>query len=126
MTATAQHTVRLGVTELEVSPFAFDDWRSGAPFFTGEDFRRNLEIVRELQRFAQERFGVSVSRSAIVWTLANPAVQVAIVGARHPGHIEDSVSAAGLDLSNDDFEQLDRIMAGSVAMSGPHPEMMPE
>ena len=67
-----------------------------------------------------------MSRLAIAWTLANPAVQVAIVGARHPGHIEDSVAAAELNLGTDDLEQTDRVMAGSVAMGGPHPEMMPE
>lgn len=110
----------------ENTTFASDDWRSGAPFFKGDDFHRNLEVVGELKRFAQERFDVSVSRLAIAWTLANPAIQVAIVGARHPGHIEDSVAAAGLDLSKDDLEQIDRITAGSVAMGGPHPEMMPE
>jgi aryl-alcohol dehydrogenase-like predicted oxidoreductase len=67
-----------------------------------------------------------VSRLAITWTLANPAVHVAIVGARHPGHIEDSVAAAELSLSEADLEQIDRIMAGAVPMTGPHPEMMPE
>jgi aryl-alcohol dehydrogenase-like predicted oxidoreductase len=110
----------------EHTTFAPDDWRSGALFFKGEDFRRNIEVVRELQRFAQERLGVSVSRMAIAWTLANPAVQVTIVGARHPGHIEDSVAAAELELSEDDLAEIDRIMAGAVTMGGPHPEMMPE
>jgi aryl-alcohol dehydrogenase-like predicted oxidoreductase len=109
----------------ENTTFAPDDWRSGAPFFKGEGFRRNLEVVRELERFASE-LEVSVSRLAIAWTLANPAVEVAIVGARHPGHVEDSVAAAELSLSEADLEQIDRIMAGSVAMTGPHPEMMPE
>jgi aryl-alcohol dehydrogenase-like predicted oxidoreductase len=109
----------------ENTTFAPDDWRSGAPFFKGEGFHRNLGVVQELERFASE-LGVSVSRLAIAWTLANPAVQVAIVGARHPGHIEDSVAAAELSLSEADLEQIDRIMAGSVAMTGPHPEMMPE
>jgi aryl-alcohol dehydrogenase-like predicted oxidoreductase len=110
----------------ENTTFAPDDWRSGAPFFKGEEFRRNLEVVRELKRFASEEKGVSVSRLAITWTLANPAVHVAIVGARHPGHIEDSVAAAELSLSEADLEQIDRIMAGAVPMTGPHPEMMPE
>jgi len=68
---------------------------------------------------------VSVSRLAIAWTLANPAVQVAIVGARHPGHIEESVAAADLNLSGADLEEIDRIMADSVPLSGPSPEMMP-
>ena len=33
--------------------FAPDDWRSGAPFFKGDDFHRNLEAVRRLQTFAR-------------------------------------------------------------------------
>ena len=110
----------------ENTSFADDDWRSGAPFFKGEEFRRNLGIVRELERFASDQLGVSVSRLAIAWTLANPAGQAAIVGARHPGHIEDSVAAAELSLSESDLEQIDRIMERSAPMTGPHPEMMPE
>jgi aryl-alcohol dehydrogenase-like predicted oxidoreductase len=110
----------------ENTTFASDDWRSGAPFFKGEDFRRNVAVVRELERFASDELGVSVSRLAIAWTLANPAVKVAIVGARHPHHIADSVAAAELSLSEADLERIDRIMAGSAPMTGPHPEMMPE
>jgi aryl-alcohol dehydrogenase-like predicted oxidoreductase len=53
-------------------------------------------------------------------------VDVTIVGTRHPGHIADSVAAAELSLSEADLKQIDRITARSVAMTGPHPEMMPE
>ncbi len=110
----------------EETKFAAGDWRRSAPFFKGEEFRRNLEVVGELERFASERLGASVSQLAIAWTLTNPAVQVAIVGARHPGHIKDSVAAAELSLSEADLAEIDRIMAASVPMAGPHPEMMPE
>jgi aryl-alcohol dehydrogenase-like predicted oxidoreductase len=110
----------------EQTTFPADDWRSGAPFFKGDVYRRNVEVVRELGRFASEQLGVSVSRLAIAWALANPAVQVAIVGARHPDHIEDSVAAAQLSLSEADLARIDRIMADSTPMTGPSPEMMPE
>jgi aryl-alcohol dehydrogenase-like predicted oxidoreductase len=110
----------------EDTRFASDDWRSGAPFFKGEDYRRNLETVHELERFASDELGASVSQLAIAWALANPAVQVAIVGARHPQHIAESVAAAELSLSEADLERIDGIMAGSVPLSGPSPEMMPE
>jgi aryl-alcohol dehydrogenase-like predicted oxidoreductase len=96
------------------------------PVRRGRGDRCNVQVARELERFASQELGVSVSRLAIAWTLANPAVQVAIVGARHPGHIEDSVAAAELALSQVDLERIDRIVADSVSMTGPHPEMMPE
>ena len=110
----------------EDTTFAPDDWRSGAPFFKGEEYRHNVQVVRELERFASEELGVSVSRLAIAWALANPAVQVAIVGARSPRHIEDSVAAAELRLSQDELEQIDRIVSSAALLSGPSPEMMPE
>jgi diketogulonate reductase-like aldo/keto reductase len=55
--------------------------------------------------------------------LANPAVHVAIVGARSPRHVEASVAAARLRLSEVDLERIDRIVAGSVAIAGPFPEL---
>jgi aryl-alcohol dehydrogenase-like predicted oxidoreductase len=109
----------------ERTTFDPSDWRSGAPFFKGEDFGRNLEVVRELERFASEELDSSVSQLAIAWTLANPAVHAAIVGARSPSHIEDSIGAAELELSDDQLGSIDQIMAGSVPVAGPAPEMMP-
>lgn len=118
------HGLLSGTMREDVS-LADDDWRRGNPAFHGSAFKRNLEVVDELRRFATEQLGCSVAQLAVAWTLANPAVSVAIVGARHPNHIEDSVAAARLSLSHDDLEQIDRIMAGSVAIGGPSPEAMP-
>jgi aryl-alcohol dehydrogenase-like predicted oxidoreductase len=91
--------------------------------FEGEAFRRNLKKVSELERFAANELGTSVAQLAVAWTLANPAVHVAIVGARSPGHIEESAAAAELRLSEADLEQIDRIMGSSVGVAGPFPEM---
>ena len=81
--------------------------------------------MRKLADLASER-GISVSRLAVAWTLANPAVQVAIVGARSARHIEDSVAAAQVSLSDADLKQIEQIVAGAVPMSGPSPEIMPD
>jgi aryl-alcohol dehydrogenase-like predicted oxidoreductase len=105
----------------EHTSFAADDWRSHSPVFEGETFRRNLETVRELERWAAER-GHTVSQLAIAWTLAHPAVDVAIVGARRPAHIEDSVGAADVELTAEDLAEIDQIMAGAVTVAGPSPE----
>jgi aryl-alcohol dehydrogenase-like predicted oxidoreductase len=105
--------------------FAEEDWRSGSPVFRGGDFRRNLEVVDVLKGFAADSMGCTVAQLAIAWTLANPAVDVAIVGARGPAHIQESIAAAELSLSEPDLEQIDRVMAESVAVGGPSPEAMP-
>lgn len=105
----------------ENATFADDDWRSGSPLFQGEALRRNIAVVRELERLASQR-GVEVGQLAIAWTLSNPAVHVAIVGARSNPHIASAVQAADLKLSGDDLKEIDRVMEGAVAAPGPSPE----
>jgi aryl-alcohol dehydrogenase-like predicted oxidoreductase len=109
----------------EHTTFEPDDWRSRNPSFAGDRFHRNLETVRELQRFATQELGRTISQLALAWTLANPAVQVAIVGAQHARHVEDAVAATSLQLGEHELKQIDRIMAGATAFTGPAPEMMP-
>ncbi len=84
------HGLLSGVLTAE-SSFAADDWRSKRAVFRGEPYRRNLRIVSALVRFAELELGTSVSRLAVAWALANPAVHVAIVGTRNPKHIDDLV-----------------------------------
>ena len=118
------HGLLTGTMDADTS-FAGGDWRGGSPVFQGDSFRRNLEVVDQLKRFAADELGCSVAQLAVAWTLANPAVDVAIVGARHPAHIKHTLAAAELSLSEAALAQIDRIMAGSVAVGGPFPEAMP-
>jgi aryl-alcohol dehydrogenase-like predicted oxidoreductase len=109
----------------EATTFPPDDWRSTSPLFHGGAFRANLAIVDALKRFADER-GCAVGQLAIAWTLANPAVDVAIVGARNPRQIEQTAPAAELRLTPDDLAQIERIVSDAVPVGGPAPEAMPE
>ena len=104
--------------------FADDDWRGTSAVFMDETYRRNLETVHELEKFAADR-GITVSQLAIAWTLANPAVHVAIVGARQVGHVQDSLGAAEISLTALDLDEIDHIMADAAPVAGPSPEGMP-
>lgn len=101
--------------------FAPGDWRANSDLFRGDTFRRNLRIVEELKAFAAER-GTTVARLAIAWTLANPAVHVAIVGARTPDQISATLPAAEVRLSPDDLAHIEKITRGEVPVGGPVPE----
>jgi len=105
----------------ENTTFAADDWRADSPMFTGAGYRQNLAAVQSLEKFAADR-GITVSQLAIAWTLANPAVHVAIVGARKARHVEDSLAAADLTLRAEDLAEIDTIMATAVPATGPSPE----
>jgi len=110
-------------TLTENTTFASDDWRSTSAMFTGDTYRHNLAAVRALEKFAAEG-GMTVSQLAIAWTLANPAVHVAIVGARQANHVQDSIAAADIFLSNTDLADIDKIMASATPVAGPSPEGM--
>ena len=102
--------------------FAPDDWRSKSDVFRGEPYRRNLRVVSALDRFAELELGTSVSRLAIAWALANPAVHVAIVGTRNPRHIDDAVAAADLELDPSALRRIEDIISDEVRVGGPSPE----
>jgi aryl-alcohol dehydrogenase-like predicted oxidoreductase len=103
------------------SRFAADDWRSKSAVFKGDLYQANLRVVAELEQFAQE-MGTKVDRLAVAWVLANPAVDVAIVGTRNPRHVDDAIAATELRLDTDAMSRIDQIMAGAVPVGGPSPE----
>jgi aryl-alcohol dehydrogenase-like predicted oxidoreductase len=107
----------------ETTTFAPDDWRSKSDMFAGDAFRRNLGIVRRLEEFASDR-GMTVAQLAIAWTLANPAVDVAIVGARNPEQIRQTAPAAEIQLSPQDLARIENMVRDEIQVGGPAPEQM--
>ncbi|MFG2077062.1 aldo/keto reductase [Nonomuraea maritima] len=107
----------------EHTTFPGDDWRSHSPDFAGPAYHRNLEAVAELRRYAG-CLGITIGQLAVAWVLSHPSVHVAIVGARDPLHLEESLEAAELTLGPDDLAEIDRIMTGTTPLTGPCPEGM--
>jgi aryl-alcohol dehydrogenase-like predicted oxidoreductase len=107
----------------ESTTFDADDWRGHSPDFTGETFHRNLAVVEQLKEFAQQR-DLTLPQLAVAWTLANPAVHVAIVGARRPGQLTETAAAADITLSDPDLKEIDEIVTDAASVWGPHPEGM--
>jgi aryl-alcohol dehydrogenase-like predicted oxidoreductase len=113
----------LSGTMTPATTFPEDDWRSHSSDFTGETFQGNLQVVDLLRRYAQER-DMKLPQLAVAWTLSHPAVDVAIIGARRPAHLADTVAAADMGLSAADRSEIDRIIADAVPVVGPSPEGM--
>jgi aryl-alcohol dehydrogenase-like predicted oxidoreductase len=103
--------------------FARDDWRSKSPMFEGEYYACNLRVVAKLRALATE-LGFTLPQLAIGWTLANPAVQVAIVGTRDRDHVDEALAAAKVDLDYEVMQRIDALLVDAVRMAGPSPEGM--
>lgn len=112
----------LSGTMTEAMSFPPPDWRSHSDMFTGDQFADNLRAVSKLTHVARGDLGMPVSRLAVAWTLANPAVHAAIVGTRNPAHIDDAIAAADLNLGTDVLDEIDSILTSSSPTTGPTPD----
>jgi aryl-alcohol dehydrogenase-like predicted oxidoreductase len=90
------------------------DHRHNDPQFQEPRLTANLELAAGLQRVA-EKNRRSVSQLAIAWDLRRPEVTAAIVGARRPSQIEETIGAADWQLAADDLAEIDRLLAKQQA-----------
>jgi aryl-alcohol dehydrogenase-like predicted oxidoreductase len=89
-----------------------DDWRKEFnPHFQEPALSANLKLVDGLRPIAM-RNGKTVAQLAIAWVLRRPEVTAAIVGARRPAHIEETVAAGDWVLSPAEVAEIDTLLAG--------------
>jgi len=88
-----------------VASLPSSDWRKSDPDFRDPRLTHNLAIRDSLLRIAK-RHQTSVSCVAIGWVLAQPGVTAAIGGARSPQQVREMLSAARLELSTADLDEI--------------------
>src|SRR5882762_2251672 len=91
-----------------------DDWRRDHPDFTEPDLSRNLALVDRLREIGN-RYKRSAGEVAVAWTLHNPAVTGAIVGARNAGQAERAMRAGELRLTDEEVNQIEAFFADAAA-----------
>jgi aryl-alcohol dehydrogenase-like predicted oxidoreductase len=95
----------------DMNRVAEDDWRrTRSPYFQEPALSKNLEFVEKLRPIAA-RHGATVGQLAIAWTLANPAVTAAIVGARNAGQVEQNAEAMNVKLTDEDVAEIEGLLA---------------
>ena len=72
-----------------------------------------LNAVQELRPLA-EQAGLSLAQLAIAWTLQNPNVSAAIIGASRPEQVTENAAAAGVVLDDDLLAAIDKTLEGLV------------
>ncbi len=93
------------------------DFRSRAPRFTGENLDRNLDLVEALRAVADAK-GATVAQVAIAWVLSQDEGIVPLVGARTRERLAESLTAAELELFDDDLAAIDVAVPAHSAAGG--------
>ena len=98
------------MTRERISKLPKDDWRKGHADFNEPNLSRNLALVERVQQIAKHH-GRSPGEVAIAWTLKNPAVTGAIVGARNAKQADGVMHAGDLNLSGDEVLEIAEFFA---------------
>ncbi|MCC8244749.1 aldo/keto reductase family protein [Saccharothrix luteola] len=72
-----------------------------------------LTKVQQLKPLADEA-GLSLAQLAVAWTLQNPNVASAIIGASRPEQVHENVKAAGVKLEDELLKKIDDVLEGVV------------
>ena len=94
--------------------FDEDDFRKNHPRFQGENFQRNLDLVREVEKMAVEK-GCTTAQLALAWVLAQGEDVVPIPGTKHVKYLDENIGALEVQLSDADLRRLDEILPPGAA-----------
>lgn len=94
------------MTRERIANMPDDDWRKRDEEFNEPRLSRNLKL-QDLLSDIGKAHGHSAAVVAIAWTLQNPAVTAAIVGARRPSQIDGFIAAADFRLNNEENARID-------------------
>src|SRR6266700_1422059 len=86
--------------------FAPDDFRRGISRFQGENFHKNLDLVKKVEEIAAEK-NCTPSQLALAWVLAQGEDIVPIPGTRRRTRLEENLKSLEVKLSAADLSRIE-------------------
>jgi len=84
------------------------DWRRSNPRFQGENFDKNLEIVRRLEELAATK-GCTPAQLALAWLVAQGEDVIPIPGSTRAERVEENAAAARIPLTPEELQSLNAV-----------------
>ncbi|HVB29587.1 MAG TPA: aldo/keto reductase [Terriglobia bacterium] len=105
----------------KIEDFPPDDWRRKGPRFQGENFQRNLDLVRRVGEIAAEK-QCSPAQLALAWVLAQGENFVPIPGSSRKSHLEENLDALEVTLNSEYLARIDEVAPKGVTAGERYPE----
>lgn len=103
--------------------FAPDDFRRSSPRFLGENFQKNLDLVKKVEDLARQKKCTS-SQLALAWVLAQGEDVVPIPGTKRLKYLEENVGALNVNLTPEDLRRLEEAFPQGAAAGTRYSEQM--
>ncbi|CCG98738.1 aldo/keto reductase [Fibrella aestuarina BUZ 2] len=100
-----------------------DDYRRHSPRFQGENFQKNLDVVKQIEALAADK-GVTASQLALAWILAKGEEFLPIVGTKRRTYLQENIGALDITLTPDDLAQIEAISPKDAVAGLRYPEAM--
>ncbi|WP_232516166.1 aldo/keto reductase [Chitinophaga caeni] len=105
------------------NPGDIKDHRVHMPRFQGENFYKNLELVKRVESLAADK-GCTPAQLAIAWVLAQGENIIAIPGTKRIKTLEENIAAGDVNLSAEELKSIDEILPAGVVSGTRYPEML--
>lgn len=102
--------------------FEPDDYRRFSPRFQGENFAKNLQLVKKIEELAQSK-GCTTAQLALAWVLAQGDFIFPIPGTKHVNYLEENAGAVNVQLTGEDLEEIEAIAPKGAAAGLRYPEV---
>ena len=98
-----------------------DDYRRNSPRFQGENFQKNLDLLRRIEEIARAK-GCTPSQLALAWVLAQGDDIVPIPGTKRRKYLEENAAAFSVKLSSEELREIDEVFPLASAAGERYPE----
>lgn len=102
--------------------FSANDVRRNWPRFQGENFQKNIDLVRQIETLAKKK-GCTASQLALAWVIAQGDHIFPIPGTKRIQYLEENASALHVDLTNDEIAEINTVMPMGAAAGTRYPEV---
>jgi aryl-alcohol dehydrogenase-like predicted oxidoreductase len=96
------------------------DRRRQFPRFQGENFQKNLDLVRKVEQMAAGK-KCKPSQLALAWVLAQGQDVVPIPGTKKLKYLEENAGAVDVNLSDSELREIDRLIPLGLATGQRYP-----
>jgi aryl-alcohol dehydrogenase-like predicted oxidoreductase len=100
-----------------------DDYRKTTPRFQGENFQRNLDLVKRVEEIAREKH-CTPAQLALAWVLAQGQDIVPIPGTKRRKYLQENAGALDVDLTSEDLQRIDEVAPKNAFAGSRYPEAM--